>query len=120
MTALDEVVLFKLEYEDEDGDISKLLVLKVRFDSRLLDGTKIVHLWVQHCHDSLVAFCSKLVTMVRKVGNTASSLMVNFVILTEKMKKHIREICHTERNLVKLEGNSICLEGNKHLFRPGL
>ncbi|XP_072051351.1 UPF0561 protein C2orf68 homolog [Amphiura filiformis] len=49
-TALDELVLFKLEYEDEDGDISKLLVLK---DD---DPHEIAAEFAQECgiHDSLV------------------------------------------------------------------
>ena len=32
---------------------------------------------------------------LEKVGNLASSSMGNFVILTEKIKKYIRGICHT-------------------------
>ena len=42
---------------------------------------------------------------------SGSSLQVNFVILSEKIKKYIREICHTEGKFGKLEGNSELLGG---------
>ncbi len=45
------------------------------------------------------------------MGNTASSLMGNFVILTEEIKKYIGKYSILEGNLVKLEGNFDLLAG---------